>query len=95
MMNLTGNDWQFGQGGQRVWTFCYRVVLLEQNFDAVRAVAEANRFATPPFLKVPGQPPCLPGLDALRGRPFKDLTVEEKLEFQALTSPTAEGGKTN
>ena len=65
MMNLTGNDWQFGQGGWQEWTFSYRVVLLAREFDPVRAVQEAQQFATPPFLQVPGQPPAVSGLEAL------------------------------
>ena len=65
MMNLTGNDHQFGQGGRRDWTFSYRVVLLDEDFDPVRAIQEAQQFATPPFLKVPGQPPVVAGLKEL------------------------------
>ena len=65
MMNLTGNDWQFGQGGRNEWTFRYRIVLLDEEFDAVRAVQEVQQFATPPFLQVPGQPPAVSGLQAL------------------------------
>lgn len=64
MMNLTGNDWQFGQGGWRDWTFRYRVVLADGPFDPVRAVQEAQQFGTTPFLKVPGQEPTVPGLEA-------------------------------
>ncbi len=65
MMNLTGNDWQFGQGGYRDWTFRYRVVLADVRFDAVCAVQEAQQFATAPFLKAPGQEPAVPGLERL------------------------------
>jgi hypothetical protein len=65
MMNLTGNDWQFGQGGWNEWTFRYRIVLLNEKFDPVRAVQEAQQFATPPFLQVPGQAPAVSGLKAL------------------------------
>jgi len=65
MMNLTGNDWQFGQGGWQEWIFSYRVVLLDKEFDAVRAIQEAQQFATPPFLQVPGQPPAVSNLKAL------------------------------
>lgn len=68
MMNLTGNDKQFGQGGRRCWTYRYRVVLQEGEFDPVSALAEANRFVTPAFLEVPGQSPALPGLNALENR---------------------------
>jgi alpha-mannosidase len=65
MMNLTGNDWQFGQGGWNEWTFRYRIVLLNDNFDPLRAVEEAQQFAEPPFLQVPRHPPAVPGLKAL------------------------------
>ena len=65
MMNLTGNDWQFGQGGWNEWTFRYRIVLLEEKFDPVRVVQEAQQFATPPFLQTPGQSPAVSGLEAL------------------------------
>lgn len=65
MMNLTGNDWQFGQGGCNEWTFRYRIVLLNEKFDPVRAMQEAQQFATPPFLQVPRQSPVVPGLEAL------------------------------
>jgi len=65
MMNLTGNDWQFGQGGWNEWTFRYRIVLLNENSDPVRIVQEAQQFASPPFLRVPGQSPALSGLEAL------------------------------
>jgi hypothetical protein len=53
MMNLTGNDWQFGQGGWSEWTFRYRIVLLNEKFNPVRA------------MQVPGQSPVIPGLEAL------------------------------
>jgi hypothetical protein len=65
MMNLTGNDWQFGQGGWNEWTFRYRIVLLNEDFDSVRVVQEAQQFATPPFLQAPGQSPAVSGLEAL------------------------------
>jgi len=65
MMNLTGNDHQFGQGGRREWTFSYRIVLLDEDFDPVWAVQEAQQFATPPFLQAPGQPPAVSGLEKL------------------------------
>ncbi len=65
MMNLTGNDWQFGQGGWDEWTFRYRIVLLNEDFDSVRVVQEAQQFATPPFLQAPGQSPVVSGLEAL------------------------------
>ena len=80
-MNLTGNDHQFGQGGQREWTFRYRVVLLDEAFDPVRAVQEAQRFATPPFLQVPGQSPIVSALEALdidfQGGPLLAFKVAE------------------
>ena len=65
MMNLTGNDWQFGQGGWNEWTFRYRIVLLNEKFDPVRAVQEAQQFAIPPFLQVPGQSAVVSGLEPL------------------------------
>jgi hypothetical protein len=65
MMNLTGNDWQFGQGGRNEWTFRYRIVLLNEKFDPVRAVQEAQQFAVPPFLQAPRQSPTVSGLEAL------------------------------
>ena len=65
MMNLTGNDWQFGQGGWNEWTFRYRIVLLNEKFDPERAMQEAQQFATPPFLQVPRQSPVVPDLEAL------------------------------
>jgi hypothetical protein len=65
MMNLTGNDWQFGQGGWQEWEFSYRIVLLDKEFDAVRAIQEAQQFATPPFLQVPGQAPAVSNLKIL------------------------------
>jgi len=65
MMNLTGNDHQFGQGGWREWTFNYRIVLLDEDFDPVRAIQEAQQFASPPFLQAPGQPPVVSGLGRL------------------------------
>ena len=65
MMNLTGNDHQFGQGGRREWTFRYRLVLLTEPFDAVQAFHQAQQFTTPPFLHMPGLPPAVPALGAL------------------------------
>lgn len=65
MMNLTRNDHQFGQGGQRQWTFRYRIVLLDKPFDPLVAVQEAQQFDVPPFLHVRGQSPVVPGLEAL------------------------------
>jgi hypothetical protein len=68
MMNLTGNDHQFGQGGWREWTFSYRIVLLDEDFDSVRAIQEAQQFTSPPFLQAPGQAPVVSGL--------RDLEIE-------------------
>ena len=65
MMNLTGNDWQFGQGGRREWTFRYRIVLLDEEFDPVRAIQETQQFSTPPFLQAPDQLPVVSGLKEL------------------------------
>jgi len=65
MMNLTGNDWQFGQAGRRDWTFRYRIVLSDGPRDPVMPLAAAQRFGTPPFLQVPGVDACLPGLGRL------------------------------
>jgi len=65
MMNLTGNDKQFGQGGQRRWMFRYRIVLQPNALDPVQAVSEASQFATPPYLQVPEHAPALPGLETL------------------------------
>ena len=81
MMNLTGNDWQFGQGGLNEWTFRYRIVLLNGKFDPVRAVQEAQQFAISPFLQVPGLPPAVSGLQALdinfNGGPLLAFKVAE------------------
>jgi hypothetical protein len=65
MMNLTGNDWQFGQGGWHEWTFRYRIVLLNESFDPVRVIRETQQFATPQYLQAPGQEPILFDLGAL------------------------------
>ena len=65
MMNLTRNDHQFGQGGRRQWVFRYRILLLDEPFDPLVAVQEAQRFGVPPFLEAPGQPPVASGLAAL------------------------------
>ena len=64
-MNLTGNDWQFGQAGRRDWTFRYRIVLSEGPWDPVAPLVAAPPFGTPPFLKVPGVDTCVPGLASL------------------------------
>ncbi|MBL7188880.1 MAG: hypothetical protein ISS70_21340 [Phycisphaerae bacterium] len=100
MMNLTGNDWQFGQGGWNEWTFRYRIVLLDEKFDPVRAVQEAQQFATPPFLQAPGQSPAISGLEALdinfSGGPLLALKVAEDnqrliLRFWNVLNRTVEG----
>jgi hypothetical protein len=100
MMNLTGNDWQFGQGGWNDWTFRYRIVLLDEKFDPVRAVQEAQQFATPAFLQSPGQSPAVPGLAALdidfSGGPLLAFKVAEDnrrmvLRFWNVLNRTAHG----
>jgi hypothetical protein len=65
LMNLTRNDHQFGQGGQRQWTFRYRLILAPGRWQPLRPFREAQRFGTPPFLQVPGQKPTVPGLEKL------------------------------
>jgi hypothetical protein len=62
MLNLTRNDWQFAQGGARCWTFRYRLILQNGPFDALGALREAQAFAVPPYLQVPGEAPTVPGL---------------------------------
>ena len=100
MMNLTGNDWQFGQGGWNDWTFRYRIVLLDEKFDPVRAVQEAQQFATPAFLQSPGQSPAVPGLAALdidfSGGPLLAFKVGQDnrrmvLRFWNVLNRTAQG----
>jgi hypothetical protein len=80
MMNLTRNDWQFGQGGERCWTFRYRLVFAA-GYDPLQAVREAQRFCVPPYLLVPGVEPTLPGLGDLdlqfAGGPAVALKVAE------------------
>jgi alpha-mannosidase len=66
MMNLTGNDWQFGQAGRRDWTFRYRVVLCDGAWDPMAPLVAAQQFGTPPFLQVPGVESCMPGLASLQ-----------------------------
>ena len=65
LMNLTRNDHQFGQGGQRRWTFRYRLILAPGRWQPLRPFREAQRFGTPPFLQVPGQKPTVPDLEKL------------------------------
>jgi hypothetical protein len=81
MMNLTKNDWQFGQAGQRRWTFRYRAVLADGGRDPLRPFQEAQRFGSPPFLQAPGQDPAVPGLENLDidfpGGPVLALKVAE------------------
>lgn len=100
MMNLTGNDHQFGQGGWRDWTFRYRLVLLNEPFDPVSAVREAQQFATPPFLQAPGRPPAVSGLAALdidfSGGPLLAFKVGQDnerlvLRFWNVSNETAQG----
>ena len=63
MMNLTRNDKQFVQGGQRRWQFRYRLVLLGRGpYDPLRCIQEAQRFGTPAFLQVPGTESALPAI---------------------------------
>ncbi|HCO92482.1 MAG TPA: hypothetical protein DIU00_00785 [Phycisphaerales bacterium] len=100
MMNLTGNDWQFGQGGWNEWTFRYRIVLLNEKFDPVRVIQEAQQFATPPFLQTPGQSPAVSGLEALdidfSGGPLLAFKVAEDnrrliLRFWNVLNRTTQG----
>ena len=65
MMNLTRNDWQFWQGGQRRWTFRYRLVLVRDAYDPLQPVDEAQHFGVPPYLQVPGEPAALAELARL------------------------------
>jgi hypothetical protein len=65
MMNLTRNDWQFEQGGQRRWRFRYRLVLTASPYDPLQAIAEAQHLATAPYLQVPGAAPVVPGMAGL------------------------------
>ncbi|MBN1248091.1 MAG: hypothetical protein JXC32_10570 [Anaerolineae bacterium] len=65
MMNITRNDWQFGQGGARRWRFRYRLVLLDGPFQLLQALRATQQFAVPPFLQVPGLDPALAGLEDL------------------------------
>ena len=65
MMNLTRNDWQFGQAGQRDWTFRYRIVLSDGSWDPLRPFVEAQQFGTSPFLHVSGTDPAVPGFELL------------------------------
>jgi len=68
LMNLTRNDWQLGQGGQRRWSFRYRLVLSAQGYEPLGCIREAQRFGTPPFLQVPEDGSSVPGLDVLEVR---------------------------
>jgi alpha-mannosidase len=65
MMNLTRNDWQFGQGGQRRWSFRYRLVFSDAGYEPLRGIREAQHFCAPPFLQAPGEASLVPGLDVL------------------------------
>ncbi|MFZ5832109.1 MAG: glycosyl hydrolase-related protein [Planctomycetota bacterium] len=65
MMNLTRNDRQFVQGGDRRWTFRYRLVFVQGKHDPLRWIREAQCFGTPPFLSVPGGKVAFPELSAL------------------------------
>ena len=100
MMNLTGNDRQFGQAGRRQWTYRYRVVLVDGNRDALGPFQEAQRFATPPFLQVPGHSPAVPDLSTLEidfaGGPLLTFKLAEDrnrliLRFWNVSSRPARG----
>ena len=65
MMNLTRNDWQLDQGGERHWCFRYRLILAQGAYDALQPFREAQRFGVPAWLHVPGAPPVLPDLEPL------------------------------
>ncbi len=65
MMNLTGNDKQFGQAGRSNWTFRYRIVLSDGPWNPVLPLQAAQQFGTPPFVQAPGVASCVPGLDTL------------------------------
>ena len=65
LMNLTRQDLQLGQGGRRAWSFRYRVVFARGARDPLLPFREAQRFATPPFVWVPGTAPTVPALEKL------------------------------
>jgi len=101
LMNLTRNDRQLGQGGQRAWTFRYRVILASGRYDPLRFVREAQCFGTPPFLRVPGGKPDLKALEALEisfdGGPVLAVKTAEDgerliLRFWNVLDRTVEGG---
>jgi hypothetical protein len=87
MMNLTRNDWQFGQGGQRQWTFRYRLIFTHGRYDPLRPIREAQHFGVPPYLQVPhgdeslGRSVALPEFEALNvsfeGGPVASCKVAE------------------
>jgi hypothetical protein len=81
MMNLTRNDRQFGQGGERRWRFRYRLILTGGQVDPLRPLSEAQRFGVPPYLCAPGTAPWLPEFAALDvafdGGPVTALKVGE------------------
>jgi alpha-mannosidase len=81
MMNLTRNDWQFGQEGQRRWRFRYRLVLAERNDDPLWPIREAHHFGVSPYLVVPEEAPALPELAGLEvdfdGGPVTALKLSE------------------
>ena len=80
MMNLTRNDWQFNQGGQRRWRFRYRLVL-SGAYDPLQPIREAQQFGVPPYLQVPGGKPTVASLGTLDvdfgGGPVTTLKVAE------------------
>ncbi len=64
MMNLTRTDWSFNQGGENGWQYRYRLILTDHlSTDPVLRkllpFKEAQYFAVPPFLQVPGTPPVI------------------------------------
>ncbi len=80
MMNLTRNDWQFNQGGQRRWRFRYRLVL-SGAYDPLQPIREAQEFGVPAYLQVPGGRPTVASLGTLDvdfgGGPLTTVKVAE------------------
>lgn len=67
MMNLTRTDWSFNQGGDHRWQFRYRLIVshqlkVDKAGNPIRPLKEAQHFAVPPFLQMPGDPPVDPQL---------------------------------
>lgn len=65
MMNLTRHDHQLGQAGRNEWTFRYRLVLSDQPWEPVRALRQAQQFATAPFPWISGSGSAVAEIDAL------------------------------